>query len=78
MSHPDYKDIGDIETRTIEECSELIQTLCKIKRFGRDNFHPDDPGKVPNWQAALWEINDVENRIAELKSELMTKHKGKK
>lgn len=24
----------------IEECSEVIQALVKIKRFGADNYHP--------------------------------------
>lgn len=70
MSHPDYKNIGGIEDRTIEECSELIQIICKIKRFGPTNYHPGDTGRVPNWFLALREIADVEECISELRIKL--------
>jgi len=65
---PKYKDIGDIETRVIEECSEVIQALCKVQRFGWDNFNPltnqSNLGKV--WD----EIQDLENVLSELKDKI--------
>lgn len=42
-----------------EESAELIQAISKIKRFGADNFHPDDPDKVTNRNKLLKEIGDV-------------------
>ena len=58
MSDPKYKDIGTPETKVIEECSELIQALCKAGRFGWFNYHPDRPSST-NMDAVLREMDDV-------------------
>ena len=57
---------GDIVTRTIEECSELIHILCKIRRFGKDNWNPYDPKKTTNREWAQKEKEDVERCLKEL------------
>jgi len=69
MSHPKYKHIGSAVTRTIEECSELIQVLCKVERFGWDNIHPET--KISNITRVRAEIEDVLNCIFELQTEVM-------
>jgi len=61
-----YADIGSINVRCIEECAELIHILCKVERFGLENFHPDKP-EVKNWQLVLQEIEDVERLFGTLK-----------
>lgn len=43
---PRYNKKGDRITNTIKECAELIHILCKVKRFGWFNYHPDDKDKV--------------------------------
>jgi len=43
----------------MEECSELIQIICKAQRFGWHNWHPDDPEKKTNLALTLDEIADV-------------------
>jgi hypothetical protein len=37
----EYINIGTPLIKLIEECSEVIQVLCKIDRFGLDSFHPE-------------------------------------
>lgn len=58
MTDPKYKNIGEPPTRTIEECSELIQALCKAERFGWFNFHPRRPESI-NVKEVEAEIDDV-------------------
>ena len=65
-SKEEYRKIGSIETRAIEECSELIHILCKIDRFGIDNFNPYKPEK-DNKSDLKMEIEDVEYIIKELR-----------
>ena len=64
MAHKKYKAIGSIEDKVIEECSELIKAICKAKRFGLENFHPDHPERK-NWEDILEEIDDVRDRVHE-------------
>jgi len=80
MSDPNYMEIGTPEDRCIEECAELIKILCKVKRFGWDNFHPDHPD-VSNRILVLQEIEDVERLCGEIKEalrggEVKDKHNG--
>lgn len=42
-----------------EECAETIQAISKIKRFGVDSFHPEDPFRLPNIQHLVAELGDV-------------------
>ena len=48
--------------RVVEECSELIQALCKAERFGWFNFHPDRPSST-NMDDVLSEMVDVRETI---------------
>jgi len=70
MTDPKYENIGDIITLTIEECSELIHILCKVKRFGWYCHSPKDDNKTPNFTLVKNEISDLEKRIAQLKEEI--------
>jgi hypothetical protein len=65
MADPRYSQVGDVPTRTIEECSELIQALCKVRRFGMFNYNPDTPGTT-NMQQVLYEVEDVRRVLKEL------------
>jgi len=67
---PRYENAGDIITRTIEECAEVIHILCKVRRFGWFNHHPDDPKKVKNYELVSNELNDLETRIKQLRHEV--------
>lgn len=68
MSDPNFEHIGTLEDKLIEELSELIQAICKAKRFGIDNFHPVT--FVTNRRQILDEMKDVEQRIAAYKKEI--------
>jgi hypothetical protein len=65
MSHPDYIDIGTPPTKMIEECSELIQALCKADRFG---WSKENIGRIDA------EIDDVLYAIDTLKNYLKKGH----
>jgi len=66
MSDPRFEKIGDPITQTIEECAELIHILCKVQRFGWENFHPSDYTNTPNRVLVTREISDVKRKIARL------------
>jgi hypothetical protein len=70
MSDPRFENVGDIITQTIEECAEVIHILCKVQRFGWNNYHPSDVAKTRNYTHVSNEIADLEKRIARLKIEV--------
>ena len=43
----------------IRECTNIIQIVSKIKRFGLENYHPDDPDKVTNLDHLTQELGDL-------------------
>lgn len=59
--HPKYENFGSPEIKLIEECSELIQALTKIIRFGLTSVNPELPEceQVSNLVQAKAEIADV-------------------
>jgi len=59
MVHPDYVKIGDPEDRIVEEIGEILKALGKGKRFGWENYHPDDKDKQTNFQKLHYEILDL-------------------
>ncbi|MDP2371898.1 hypothetical protein [Rhodoferax sp.] len=65
MSNPQYRDVGSTVDRVIEECSELIQALCKARRFGWFNHHPDRPTRT-NMDDVLGEMDDVREVMTKL------------
>ena len=65
-----YKNIGSVVIRTIEECSELIQICCKAERFGLDNYHPADPMMTPNRTLIQMEIDDAREALDNLEKYL--------
>ena len=53
-----YKNIGDLQDRVIEECSEVIHAICKSRRFGLNSFHPKTPN-IKNYNLIINEIYDA-------------------
>jgi hypothetical protein len=54
---------GTPTIKLIEECSELIQVLCKGERFGYDDRTPLRENPPTNRQRILGEIADVEHAL---------------
>jgi len=69
MSHPKYKNVGDPAVRLIEECSELIKAVCKGKRFGWSNHHPDRPD-TNNEHEMDAEMKDIIEAYDNLKTQI--------
>lgn len=61
-----YEAFGSPEDKVIEECSEVIKAICKGKRFGWLNYHPNRP-ELCNAKEALNEIDDLERTLNLLK-----------
>lgn len=68
MSHPKYKHYGSVETKLIEECSELIHALAKCQRFGLQSVNPEIPleQRITNAEYVKREISDVKQAIHNL------------
>jgi hypothetical protein len=45
-------------SEVISECNDIIQIICKIKRFGFDSCHPDNP-LHDNMDRLLSELGDM-------------------
>lgn len=75
MSDPRYKHIGNPVDKLIEECAELQLALCKAKRFGWWNFHPDRPG-TSNLEDVKREMDDVVEAIERLSEDMRHPHFG--
>jgi hypothetical protein len=58
--HAEFMKYGTPAIKLIEECSELIQVLCKGERFGYDDRNPLIENPPTNRQRILGEIADVE------------------
>lgn len=71
MSDPKYVEFSTPEDKVIEECSELIQAICKAKAFGHYSSHPNRPERT-NLRDIADEISDVENALARYKYYLST------
>lgn len=69
MSHPEYSHIGQPDDRVIEECSELIQAICKARRFGLDSCFPGK-SSPNNMQQILLEMEDTMSAIIKYKDYL--------
>jgi|WetSurMetagenome_2_1015567.scaffolds.fasta_scaffold366754_1 hypothetical protein len=67
MGDPRFENIGDVTTRVMEECAEVIVELCKVQRFGWLNYHPEDPVKTPNVERVHREIADLEHVLKKIK-----------
>ena len=70
MSDQKYKHTGDSLIKTIEECSELIHILCKVRRFGWNNYHPKDKNKTENIKLVMNEITDLQECICLLQNDI--------
>jgi hypothetical protein len=60
-----YSQYGTPIIKLIEECSEVIQALCKAERFGLDHEHPKE--HKTNRKLIVSEIKDLEIAIKNYK-----------
>jgi hypothetical protein len=70
MNHPQFLKYGTPITKVIEECSELIQILCKVERFGWFSFNPLVPNSENNFELTKKEMDDVVEAIERLQEEM--------
>lgn len=54
-----------------EECAEVLQDVCKLRRFGPDNWHPREPEKGTNRERLLREMGQLRDAIDRLEEELL-------
>lgn len=54
-----------------EECAEVIQVISKIRRFGIQSFHPDDPKQTRNRELLAQEIGDIYGMVEMLIDEVV-------
>jgi NTP pyrophosphatase (non-canonical NTP hydrolase) len=64
-----YTNIGHPADRVMEECSELIQAICKARRFGWTSCHPDRA--TTNMQDVRSELLDVREALSNLETLLI-------
>lgn len=57
--------------RFIEECSEAIKAICKLRRFGENPTDPLTGFEYNNIQDMLNEMQDVEHAIGEVRLHLL-------
>jgi hypothetical protein len=69
MNKADYIATADRKDHVIEECAELTQAICKARRFGWFNYHPDRPGTT-NYDDVILEMDNVVQAIERLQEEM--------
>ena len=74
MADPKYMNIGVPEDLVIEECSELIQSIIKAKRFGWHTINPktghDNIFRVESeMNDVLYQMHKLENKLNNLLKE---------
>jgi hypothetical protein len=65
--HEEFSKYGTPAIKLVEECSELIQVVCKGERFGYDDKNPLIENAPPNRHRIADEISDVENALETFK-----------
>lgn len=65
-----YQYIGDRADKVIEECTELIQAICKAKRFGYFEHHPNRPSHHTSIDDIRKEMEDVNQAMELLEAKL--------
>lgn len=71
--NPNYTDFSTLDSttqHTVEECSELILEASKLRRFGPNSYHPDDPDQTQNILRLADEATDLMHCLYMLGSHL--------